>query len=47
MKKENLNCNHLRQSFGKLLNDTVGGEKLSASKVDRVRDSAVGQFHVR
>lgn len=35
------------QSFGKLLNETVAGEKLSASKVDRVRDSAAKDFHVR
>lgn len=35
------------KSFGRLLHDTVSGEKLSASKVERVRDSAAKQFNVR
>lgn len=35
------------QTFEKSLIETVGGEKLSASRVERVRDIAVGQFYVR
>lgn len=36
----------MHQPFEKLLRETITGDKLSSSRVDRVREGAALQFHV-